>query len=117
MAQLYNASDNADSAIVYYKLAAMASSDSSMLYHYYKQLASLSGKKKDYAAQANWLGQYYTGNQQSTNIDLFNWGIAAYRSENYLLADSVFGLYTMKYPDKVSVIIGGLVLTQSSIPG
>ena len=51
-------------------------------------------------AQAKWLGQYYSTNGQASNVDLFNWGIAAYRSENYLLADSVFGLYTMKYPNQ-----------------
>lgn len=100
MAELYGASGNADSAIAYYQKAATASDDSAMLYQYYKQLANLSSKKKDYAAQAKWLGQYYSTNDQASNVDLFNWGIAAYRSDNYLLADSVFGLYTVKYPEQ-----------------
>jgi tetratricopeptide (TPR) repeat protein len=101
MAQLYGATDNgADSAIAYYQKAAKTSNDSTLLYQYYKHLASLSGTKKDYTAQAKWLGQYYSVNDQASNVDLFNWGIAAYRSDNYLLADSVFALYTMKYPNQ-----------------
>ena len=34
------------------------------------------------------------------NVALFNWGLAAYKAEDYHQADSVFGLYTSKYPEQ-----------------
>lgn len=101
MAQLYVAANaDADSIVKYYQKAAAISQDSETLYKYYKDLANLAAVKKDHASQAKWLGLYYTGNDKASNVDLFNWGISAYRSENYVLADSVFGLYTEKYPDQ-----------------
>jgi tetratricopeptide (TPR) repeat protein len=36
----------------------------------------------------------------ASNIDLFNWGIANFKAESYVQADTVFGLYTQKYPDQ-----------------
>ena len=101
MAQLYVATNaDADSIVKFYQKAAAISQDSETLYKYYKDLANLAAVKKDHVSQAKWLGLYYTGNNKASNVDLFNWGISAYRSENYVLADSVFGLYSEKYPDQ-----------------
>jgi tetratricopeptide (TPR) repeat protein len=91
---------NMDSATKYYERAASMQKDSSALYAYYKRLASLYEDKKDYAGQAIWLGKYYEGNKDASNIDLFNWGIAHYRAEQWQDADTVFGKYIEKYPDQ-----------------
>ena len=101
-ATLYASSsiDRKDSAITYYQKAISATTDSSMLYDYYAELASLSKSIRDYDAQAGWLGLYYRGNEKASNIDLFNWGIAAYRSGNFTLADTAFATYTEKYPEQ-----------------
>lgn len=100
MANLYFSKSDNDSAIVFYQKAAAVSKDSTTLFNSYKNLANLTSAKKDYAAQSKWLGFYYQGNTNASNVDLFNWGIAAYRSGNYVLADSVFGLYTTQYPEQ-----------------
>lgn len=88
------------SAMTYYARATTKETDSNKLRNHYKKLAILSGQEKDYAAQANWLQQYYQGNDKANNVDLFNWALAHYRAENYQMADSVFGLYTEKYPEQ-----------------
>lgn len=101
MAQLYNASSaQTDSAIVYYQKAVELEKDSAALYNDYKTLADLSKSMKDYAGQAQWMKKYYTGNDQATNVDLFNWALAGYLAKDYQSADSVFGLYTAKYPEQ-----------------
>jgi tetratricopeptide (TPR) repeat protein len=40
----------------------------------------------------------YTTKPSPTNLDIFNWGLAAYFAGNFALSDSVFGLYSAKYP-------------------
>ena len=49
---------------------------------------------------AHWLGKYYNANEKSTNVDLFNWGIAWFQSGNFQKSDSVFRIYSEKYPDQ-----------------
>lgn len=89
-----------DSVIAFYKRAINIATDSADRKKYYKELAVLSNTRKDYSAEAEWRGKYYAGNNDVTNIDLFNWGLASYRSEDYKAADSAFGLYTDKYPEQ-----------------
>lgn len=89
-----------DSAAKYYEKAAALQTDSAALYAYYKRLAGLYEDKKDYAGQALWLGKYFEGNKDASNIDLFNWGIAHYRAQQWQDADSVFGKYIQKYPEQ-----------------
>jgi tetratricopeptide (TPR) repeat protein len=100
LADLYVTANNMDSSIAYYKKAVELEKDSSALYKDYKQLADLSKGQKDYTAQAEWLGKYYNGNKEATNVDLFNWALAHYLAHDYPMADSVFGLYTQKYPEQ-----------------
>ena len=101
MAQLFkSAGESEDSVIKYYQLAIAISKDSAALAQYYKDLAAIAAANKDFVAQAKWFELYYSQKENASNVDLFNWGIAAYRSNNYALADSVFGLYTEKYPDQ-----------------
>jgi tetratricopeptide (TPR) repeat protein len=101
MANLYRAVEGKeDSVLAFYEKAAAMEKDSTALFGYYKNLSNLAKSKKDYASQAQWLGKYYDGNDKASNVDLFNWGLANYLSENYAMADSVFGLYVKKYPEQ-----------------
>ena len=101
MADLYNATPGKeDSALVFYQAAVTKITDSAALFKYYKKLSDLYKDKKDNANQAIWLGKYYTNNDKATNIDLFNWGIAHFKAEQYEQADTVFGKYIEKYPDQ-----------------
>jgi tetratricopeptide (TPR) repeat protein len=95
----FAASTHSDSlAMVYLEKATHLQKDSVALYDYYKQLAQYAANRKDFGAQANWLGKYYKGNTKATNLDLFTWGVAHFRAEEYPLADSVFDMYIQKYP-------------------
>jgi tetratricopeptide (TPR) repeat protein len=71
-----------------------------VLYNLYKKMATIANQKKDFSNEAHWLEKNYNGNPSVTNLDLFNWGLALYRAEDYTGADSVFGLYTVKYPEQ-----------------
>ncbi|AXY73340.1 hypothetical protein D3H65_04805 [Paraflavitalea soli] len=101
MADLYNATPGKeDSALLFYQAAVTKITDSAALFTYYKKLSDLYKTKKDNANQAIWLGKYYTNNSKATNIDLFNWGIAHFKAEQYAQADTVFGKYIEKYPEQ-----------------
>src|SRR4029078_738295 len=89
-----------DSAIAYYELAAANVTDSNARVEYYKKLADMNKAMKNYSGEARWLGKYYTSNAKAGNVDLFNWGVAHYRAEEFHEADSVFGMYITKYPDQ-----------------
>ncbi len=64
------------------------------------KLSSLYQKQKDFQDQAYWAKKYYSLKPDATNVDLFNWGVAAYNAKEYLAADSVFALYQSKFPDQ-----------------
>ncbi|WP_166437010.1 tetratricopeptide repeat protein [Niastella caeni] len=101
MADLYaTAQGKEDSAITYYLKTVNKAKDHPERFHFYKKLAELYKDKKDYLNQAQWLGMYYQDNPKASNIDLFNWGIANFKAEAYVQADTVFGTYIQKYPDQ-----------------
>lgn len=100
LADLYNERKKIDSAIFFYSVGTSLEKDTASLVKYYKTLADLSKEVKDYNARALWLGKYYNYNPKSTNVDLFNWGLAYYQGQNFEKADSVFGIYSQKYPDQ-----------------
>ncbi|MGN6419981.1 MAG: tetratricopeptide repeat protein [Pseudobacter sp.] len=101
MAELYSTQAGMeDSAMAYYEKAADRQQDSVAAYAYYKKLTDLSKKLKNYSLEAKYTGMYYTGNDQATNLDLFNWGLAHFRAEEYIQADTVFGSYIAKYPEQ-----------------
>lgn len=89
-----------DSLVKYYSLAADKSNKEEFKLNTYKKIAGIYDSLKNYNQQAAWLQKYYNSNPKATNRDLFNWGIARYYAGNYTGADSVFGLYTAKYPDQ-----------------
>ena len=92
--------EKSDSAAQYYARASCIEKDSLKRYEYYKTIAGLYKKIKDYRDQADWLGKYYKSNASATNTDLFNWGIATYLSGEYKSADSIFSSYATKYPEQ-----------------
>lgn len=98
MADLYVSKKNNDSAVVYYQKAASLEKDSSELSKYYKKLANIFKDEKKYADEAYWFEKYFTIDSNATNVDLFNWGIAHYMNGAYQKSDSVFAVYTEKYP-------------------
>jgi tetratricopeptide (TPR) repeat protein len=86
--------------MAYYEKAVDATADSSVHFKYYAKLASLAKTQQDYIDQAKWLGKYYGSKPDASNVDLFNWGVAAYRAQDYLQSDSAFAIYTGKYPEQ-----------------
>jgi len=101
MGDIYAGLDNnTDSAAHYYDMAAAQNSKDAEKFRLYNTIAKLYANAKNYKKQALWLQKYYDGNTGATNVDLFNWGLAHYYAAEYNLADSVFALYTEKYPDQ-----------------
>lgn len=68
---------------------------------YMKNLAAIYKEKGDRSQEAYWLGQLYQAKADPSNLDLYYWGLAHYSAREYPQADSVFGLYTEKYPDHI----------------
>jgi tetratricopeptide (TPR) repeat protein len=85
----------------FYKVGVELETDSNSIVKYYKTLADLAKQQKDYTVRAIWLGKYYMKNKKSTNVDLFNWGLAWFQAGNYEKSDSVFAMYVDKYPTQL----------------
>ena len=101
MALLYNAKEGKeDSTFLYYKKALSLAIEPPEKITYYQKLASLAKKVNNSGEEAFWLGKIYSEDPAANNVTLFNWGLAAYKAEDYHQADSVFGLYTSKYPEQ-----------------
>lgn len=65
------------------------------------ELTALYKKTGEPALQAYWFGKIYAWKENPNNLDLFNWGLAHYSAAEYNQADSVFSLYTSKYPSDI----------------
>jgi len=89
-----------DSAALYYNKALSVATSDSIKVDYYKTLAELYKNNKNYTEQAKWLEKYYQASPNTSNVDLFNWGVANYMAGNYQQADSVFATYEEKYPEQ-----------------
>ncbi|WP_332734222.1 tetratricopeptide repeat protein [Flavihumibacter sp.] len=68
---------------------------------YMQQLANWYKEKENRSGEARWLGKIFETKEDPNNLDIYNWGLAHYAAAEYNAADSVFGLYTAKYPDQV----------------
>jgi len=101
VADLYAERHKIDSAMFFYKVGVELETDSNSIVKYYKTLADLAKQQKDYTVRAIWLGKYYMKNKKSTNVDLFNWGLAWFQAGNYEKSDSVFAMYVDKYPTQL----------------
>ena len=60
----------------------------------------MAAEQKKYDEQEKWLGKYISVATKVGNVDLFNWGIAAFRSQNFTAADTIFARYGREYPDQ-----------------
>ena len=87
-------------AAIWYEKAFQLEKDSTAKIEYVKKITAFYKQQKNYTKQAEWTGQLYTLNAPITNVDIFNWGVAYYNAKDYVMADSVFGIYATKYPDQ-----------------
>lgn len=87
-------------AAIWYEKAFQLEKDSTAKIDYVKKITAFFKEQKNYTKQAEWTGQLYKLNAPITNVDIFNWGVAYYNAKDYVMADSVFGIYATKYPDQ-----------------
>ena len=87
-----------DSTEFYYVRAMQQTTNDTTRLEYIQKLATLYSDTKNYKKQADWLGKYYAANKNSTNRNLFDWGVAAFLAKEYGRADSIFMIYEEKYP-------------------
>ena len=66
-----------------------------------KRGADLMKTKADRKREADFREMIYKMRPNPTRTDLFNWGLALYFDSAYVKADSVFGIYSTKYPDEI----------------
>lgn len=88
-------------AAYWYEKALEISTDINDKMKYLGTLAELEKKNGNRAAEAQWRERIYTGKYQPSNIDIYNWGLALFASEDYHKSDSVFAIYQEKYPEQV----------------
>ncbi len=87
-----------EAAIEYYAIATEMDTAIIKKVKYATKIADMYKQTEDYSHQAIWLGKLYQWKEKSNNVDLFNWGLAHYTAKEYSQTDSVFGLYTTRYP-------------------
>lgn len=92
---------NEAKAIEYYTAAVETDTVAAKKSEYARAIARLWNKLDNQENEAIWLGKYYQWKESPTNVDLFNWGLAWYKAKDYMMTDSVFGLYTTKYPEDI----------------
>lgn len=102
MAALFIANGQPDSAMAYLETGLRLIKDDEAMRAHYQTLARLAKQLNDNATEAKWLGRFYMGNEKATNVHLFNWGLASFKAEDFVAADSIFGMYAEKYPEQRS---------------
>ena len=65
-----------------------------------KKGADLMKAKGSREREAMFREMIYKIKPSPTNLDIFNWGLALYFDSAYVRSDSVFGLYSAKYPNE-----------------
>lgn len=101
MGLLYAAQGNQpDSAMKYLGEAANRTTDSSAMVVYFRRLAAWAHQANNLTAEAQWMGKAYLADPRASNVALFNWGITAYKAQDFPQADSAFAIYTGKYPEQ-----------------
>jgi tetratricopeptide (TPR) repeat protein len=63
--------------------------------------AALAKKTGNRVAEAKYLGQLVATKKDPNNVDFYNWGFANYQAGQYATADSIFAIYTEKYPTEI----------------
>lgn len=90
-----------EAAISYYSRATELDTVRANKALYAASIAGLYKKTGNKASEAEWLGKYYGWKEKAGNVDLFNWGLALYMAKDYAGTDSVFTLYTDRYPEDI----------------
>ena len=65
------------------------------------KIAQLYKDSEDYNNQAVWLGKIYFWKEKPNNLDVFNWGLAYYAARDYQKTDSIFTIYSERYPEEI----------------
>lgn len=100
-ARLLVATNNAEAATAWYAKAWESSTDAQEKIDLLNRLANMEKKAGRRGQEAHWRELIYTSKYQPSNIDIYNWGLALFAAEQFQRSDSVFGIYTEKYPDQV----------------
>ncbi len=93
-------------AYAYYEKAMDADTIADNKAAYLQKAVELAKKQKDKKATAYWLYKQYNAKKSPSNVDLYNLGRAYFDAgsdgdfSNYTKADSIFAVYTEKYPDQ-----------------
>jgi len=88
-------------ALDWYKKALSLESNQKDKLNYMISLAEIQKELGNREREAVWRENIYNSKEQPNNLDIYNWGVSLYMSENYLKADSVFELYSNKYPNQI----------------
>jgi tetratricopeptide (TPR) repeat protein len=113
----YHAGGSSDSIFAFLKEAIALDTVPGKKVSYMQTAANLSDSMSNPTQKAYWVGQIYQSNPNATNLDLYNWGTTLFNAAEsvrakdsaktglsdplYARADSVFGVYSVKYPDQV----------------
>lgn len=93
--------EKANEAATYYKVAFEMDSVAANKIKYASAIAKLARNTKNYSEQAYWLGKLFSIKEKANNLDLFNWGLAYFKGNDFVSTDSVFTLYTKRYPEDI----------------
>lgn len=89
-----------DEADLWYEKAFLVQKDTAKKAALARKMITASKAAKRYDKQYHWFDELYKLKAPMTNVDIFNWGLAGFNARNYVLADSIFGMYVTKYPDQ-----------------
>lgn len=67
---------------------------------YLQKMAEIFKRTGDKASEATTMGKIYAFKKTPAKRDLYDWGFAYYSGGNFMMADSIFGMYASKYPDE-----------------
>jgi tetratricopeptide (TPR) repeat protein len=100
MAKLLSQAKNDSLAMEWHEKAFVMETDSTKKALIARKVIDIARAGKQYGVQAAWYGRLDSMKATMSNVDIFNWGVANYNAQNYLMADSVFGIYQTRYPDQ-----------------
>lgn len=102
MAKLTEANyDDKAKALEWYKKALTLQNEKEEKLSYMSSLAEIQKELGNREREAVWRESIYKTKDRPSNLDIYNWGIALYMADNYQKADSVFNIYSEKYPDQI----------------
>lgn len=88
-------------AVAWYRKALALEKNTKDRLGYMISLADIQKDLGNREREAVWREKIFYTKEKPSNLDIYNWGISLYMSEDYVRADSVFGLYSEKYPEQI----------------